>query len=712
MGAAGGLDLYTRIFLSGDDGRVNDEATVMRNDTPELEELAQKVMRDVAQSESTFRAWYGPAKEELRFYHGHQWDDSDRMRMEQLKRPALSFNEVRPVVNAVSGLERLNRTDCIFQSRSLESPVAVDLAGELATASVSASDDLCNAAEEDSDLARDVTVTGMGWGEVHLDFNHDVNGRVVFERLPNDEMRWPENCKRPNLEGSEWRARKRQMSRKAFEKLWPGKLDQVDIAVPEVPWGQTEKYELVTPYYSRANEQANPNVGQGNQKKNVEVIQYQWRDMQPIYRFQDQDSEEITTLNEDKWDRLVKRMEMAGGSAPPAVRQLQPVYRQVYVSRGVVLEDPVDLPGGFSLTCMTGEWDPEKKRFVGIVRDMIDPQKTKNKAISSALGFHITNAKGGVLFKTSAFADPDHARDQWSRFDAWIEVNDDVDIQGAIVQREPAKVSPDLGMFYQESTKALSRVTGINEEVVGIAAGQTPSQTARGRQQGGLIVLGWYFDNLNRHKRERAHLTLEFIREYWTQGQLMQVGGDMTNQAVPLLKESLPTDYTLTLDDSIRHNPNLKAQVWRELMESGVVQALLKFGAGQVLLQLLKFSPFPPSVVNMIQRTMSQMPPQPQKQGRGAQPKQPENPMLTQAKIQHTSAQAQKALAQAREIDMRTKSEPQDKQREHQMKVAELATEAAIKAHELRMKREERASRMAQLARQTGFEQMNGGPQQ
>src|SRR5579872_951663 len=439
-------DIYARVFGPVDTSQTT-TAELFLNKSPELEELAQKVMRDVENSEGPYRAWEGPAREDLRYYHGHQWDDVDRMRMEQLKRPALTFNEIKPVVNAVSGLVRLNATEVRFVTRALDSPLLADVAGDLGTEAVICADDLCNAVAEECNLAKTTSITGMGWGEIKTDYNTDVNGRVTFEEFDCFEARWPGNCHRPNLEGSDWRARKRSVSHKEFEKLWPGMLSKVDATLPDMPYGQTQKYELVTPYYSLANEKANPQVGTQTQlKKTVEVIHYQWREMQPIYRFQDEDSGEITTLNEDKWDRLTKRMEMLGGMAPPAVKQMQPVYRQVYVSRGIVLEDPVDLPSGFSLICMTGEWDSEKKRFVGIVRDMLDPQKTKNKAISSALGFHITNAKGGVMFKTSAFADPDHAKDQWSRADAWIEVSDEANIQTDVVQREPAKMSPDLGL--------------------------------------------------------------------------------------------------------------------------------------------------------------------------------------------------------------------------------------------------------------------------
>jgi len=685
---AGATDLHARVFGDGaPDPFMTAANTVALNDTPEKEELGQRVMKDVEGSEGAFDGWQGLAKDDSRFYDGHQWDDIDRMRMEELKRPALVFNDIKPIVDAVSGLERLNRQDVRVVSRALDSSDLYDEAGDLCTEALSTADDLCAAPEEDSEIAKRMAITGMGWGEVKVSYQETLDGKVVWEKFPEWEARWDPSSRKANLEDSEWRARKREISRKKFEKQWPGMLEKIDANVPEMPYAQNEYYELVTPYYSRQNEKANPQVGAGGSaKKTVPVIQYQWRDMQPIYRFQDADSGEITTLDEDKWDRLTERMEMLGGSPPPAVRQLQPVYRQVYVSRGIVLEDPVDLPGGFSLICLTGQWDDEKKRWYGMVRPMLDPQKTKNKAISSALGFHITNAKGGVIFKTKMFADPVMAKDQWSRFDAWIEADDNADLGADFIQRESKQLPSELPMFFSESTKAITRSSGVSDEMVGTAMGQTPSQTSGRRQQAGLVVLGWFFDNLNRHRRERAKVTIEFIREYWTQGQFIQVGGDENAKSLPLLKESLPLDYSFVLDDSVRHNPNLKAQVWSDLTDSGVLQALMKFGLGRVILKLLKYSPFPAQLVSDINREVSQNPPQPPQKGKGGGKQ--DDPNLIQAKTKLFDANAQKALAQARQIDQSTG-----------LKVAEIGMEGMARAGELRQKDELNRHRQVMDAR-------------
>lgn len=664
-------DIYARIFHGGEQGGGHDETNVVPlNDTDEAEERAQRVMKNIASSESAFNAWHGLAKEDQRMYAGHQWDDVDRMKMESSKRPAIVFNLIKPAIDAVSGLERLNRSDVRFVSRAVDSNVQIDAAGDLASEAISAVDDLCSGPEELSRVAKDAVVAGMGWGEIRMDYSDDINGRVVYERLPPEEMRWdPNNQRKENLEGREWCARRKPVSRKLFERLWgEDKLAAVDLSTPEWPYGSTDKYEMVTPYYSLANKQANPNVGGTAPRKDITVIQYQWRDLQPVYRFIDETSGEETHLDQEQWDRLKSRAKKLGSAPPPAVKQMQPVFRQGMYARGIELEDPVDLPGGFSLLCVTGQWDDEKKRWYGLVRNMVDPQKVQNKAMSSAIAFHVSNSKGGVIFKPSAWDDPRRAQDAWSQPDAWIPASDTANIQTDIVPRQPTPMPQELSMFYSEANKAITAVSGVSPELIGQATNQVQSQTAQSRVQGNLVVLGWFFDNLRRHHKEKATVMLEYVREFWSQGQLIQIGGDFNSQAIPLLKESLPDrwQYSLVLDDSVRHNPNLRAQIWQDLQ--GIIPSLLKFGLGQVLIQLLKFSPLPAQIISEVQKAAqaSAANPQPQppgRRGQGQPPgrgqmKPPEPPEKVAAEVALKQAQARKALAQAKEIDLRSGMSP------------------------------------------------------
>jgi hypothetical protein len=667
----------------------------------EAESLARKVMRDIEKSAGQVEAWRAPAKEDYRYYAGNQWSDLDRMKLEQQKRPALVFNEIGDKIDALSGLERINRTDIRFVSRAPDSDLIHDAAGDLATDAVAAVLDIGNGPYETSRLAKDVAIGGMGWGEVAMSFDDDIDGRVTFNQHNPFEFSWDTQAERDNLEDTDWRARIRDFPRKKFEDRWPDKLALVEASAPSYPENQLTKYELVTPYYSKANERANPEVGQQNApRKNIQVIQYQWKDHVTIYRIPDPNTPDgLMELSEQQYRDLKAKAELIGAPTPVAARQLKTVFKQVYVASGVQLEDPVTLPNGFSLLCCTGQWDSEKKVWYGIVRALKDPQNTMNKAISSLVTQFITNVKGGVIYRAGAFTDPNQAKAQWAQPDAFIEASQTANLAADILQRVPSNTSPAPPLLFQESKAAISRQSGINEEMLGFGTGDVGAPAIGKRIQSALAILGWFFDNLERFRRTQAVTLLEFIREYWSYGQLVRVGGDFNSKAIPLIKSDLPNKYDLVVDQSVKYNANLKQQIWQDLIQ--IAGPLMKTPIGQqFLLKAMKYSPLPTQLVAELQELAQQAAQQPPKQGRGG--KQPDPPELVQARVLKMNADAQKAIAEAKNLDKRSG-----------LDLAKMVTDTTLRGQELRHKQamlEKKAVMDRLRAQQVGGTPNGGGP--
>jgi hypothetical protein len=640
--------------------------------------LAQQVIRDKAKSMAKVMAYRQEGQVSEGAYDGYQWDALDRMRLEQLKRPTITFNQIKPTVNAVSGIERLNRADIRFVSRPLDSDPVQDEMGDLASEAYATVLDLCDGDSERSRAIKDMSITGMGWYEIRMDYEIDPDGRIMLERVPWKEMVWDTNAKKENIIDTKFRMRIRKMPLDEFRTRWPKKAEILGSDAPDYPENDVSKYELVTPYYSLANEKNNPLVSDEGGKAlatSIEVIQYQWAEPTAVYRYADPQAQGgIRELREADYNKLKIRLTMLGLPEPSEViRQKRTVFKEVYVAKGIQLDEPEELPGGFSLKCITGEWDDEKKVWYGMVRPLLDPQRTMNKSMSTALSMFLTNAKGGVMYETGAFADPEMAKNQWSRADAWIELNEGK--AEAVVQRQPINHQGAVDLFFNESKNAMTYVSGIPQEMLGVAIGDATAPVMSKRVQAALSVLGWYFDNVTRARRDEARTVLEYIREYWSQGQLIRVGGKANSKAIPLLKSALPISYDLMLDESVRHNPNLKAQVWQDIQP--MIPALIKFGLGRFLLQILEYSPLPAQLVQQLQQEAAQNPPQmPGKDGnRGPSAQPPENPQETQARIMKLVADAQKSLAQAEQI-----------KEQSGLQVAEMMFDLQHKREELRQK--------------------------
>ena len=73
------------------------------SDGSAVSDLERKLKGWVKQDLRHAREWRKEAREDFEFYSGDQWSDKDRQALAAQMRPALTFNRVAPLVNAVVG---------------------------------------------------------------------------------------------------------------------------------------------------------------------------------------------------------------------------------------------------------------------------------------------------------------------------------------------------------------------------------------------------------------------------------------------------------------------------------------------------------------------------------------------------------------------------------------------------------------------------------
>lgn len=63
--------------------------------------------------------WREQAKEDFAFVAGDQWEDEDKRKLSEEDRPAVVFNRVGPVIDAVVGQEVTNRQEIRYIPRAV-----------------------------------------------------------------------------------------------------------------------------------------------------------------------------------------------------------------------------------------------------------------------------------------------------------------------------------------------------------------------------------------------------------------------------------------------------------------------------------------------------------------------------------------------------------------------------------------------------------------
>ena len=68
-------------------------------------ELVRKIRKHLTESRNHLKKWNDDAKEAYKFFAGNQWEPQDISKLQEEKRPAIVFNRIPRVINAVAGLE-------------------------------------------------------------------------------------------------------------------------------------------------------------------------------------------------------------------------------------------------------------------------------------------------------------------------------------------------------------------------------------------------------------------------------------------------------------------------------------------------------------------------------------------------------------------------------------------------------------------------------
>lgn len=556
-------------------------------------------------------------------------------------------------------------------------------AGELASAVYSSVIDACNGPEERSQAFEDMLVRGLGWTNCRLDMELTADGKIVLERVDGMKMHWDPAARKQNLEDARWVACEEDIPLRDACRRWPGHEHELRVSEflrEDRPSDEPEVVEHVTPIeYQPENETIIPGGPPGGY---VRVVEYQYYEVEPIYRIADPQTNEVRDLDERQFENLRRRLEPLGitfvdrelstslgigqslrrtesegwltiGPAPdPAVisfvRQDRRVYKRCFTAGPIELESgPLPVQGvGFTYKAMTGGFDAHDKVWRGLLHVLIDPQRFADKFLSQTLHIINSNAKGGLLAEATAFADPVKAEQDWANPSALILLEDGA-LSGdrpRIQERSRPSLPEGTFVMLKWCIDALGGVSGINPELLGATTGDVPGVAQRQRQIQGMTINAGYFSALTRYLREEARLVLEFIRNFVADGRLIRLGGPFNSRAIALLREHLPVDYDLIIDEPAK-SPNAKEVFWEKM--APIIPLLIK--ANAFLPDILDYSPFPASIAAKLKQQLGARMPTAQPQPMPARPG--KDPREVLASVAQKNASAQLALARARDID-------------------------------------------------------------
>jgi hypothetical protein len=598
-------------------------------DDPNASEFL-RLKADIVEAERARGKWRQDAREWYDMVANHQWADEDERLLMEQHRPVVSFNRTAPMVKAVCGLEVNNRQSVVYLPRKLgasEPQQMITNAGKWVR-------DECYAEDEESEAFRDMAICGEGWTETRMDFDEDPLGKIVKERIDPLEMGVTKGASRSNYVDARMIYRIREMMPDDVRALL-GLADTILDAALDAKW------------LPKMNEPADG--GEGNKKdypaktraavdrngrarlKSVRVVQCQYWMREPIMLVATQNDEQPQPMTMDEFAKFEDRAKQVNAAAdaqeasmipalpdsefapPPAQRiqykaaqSVRKVFYQCFIGARILDRQPMKM-GMFQFSAMTGDRDKKEKYFYGMVKDMMDPQRWSNKFLSQTMHHININAKGGLLAETDAFVNVKTAEKNWADPTKIVFVKPGSIAKNKIKERQAIPLPPGLEQLMTFAISSIRDVTGINLELLGQADREQAAILEQQRRQSAMTILATMFDSLRKYRKHDGKLLLHFI---WLlpEGTLIRIVEQGEIQYVPLVKEGEDLEKYDIIIDQAPTSPDQKQYVW------GITSQILQMNIlpPQAVIELLKYSPYPESVVQEIRAAMGldgKMPP-------------------------------------------------------------------------------------------------------
>ena len=529
--------------------------------------------------------WREAAEKEYAFKDGHQWTDAERADLEERSRVPVVFNRVQVILASVSGSEINNRTEVRFIPREIGDAKP----NEILTAGAEWFRDEANAEDEESQAFEDTLVCGLGWTETLLDYTADTDGAPRVVRIDPLEMCWDAHSHRKGLQDATRMARVRTIPISEAKDMFP----EADVADLNADWISADKDEgeehlqLIGDQYRSGRKGGGETSG-----STVTVVQAQWRERVRAVEYVDPQDGERKEMPKGDWDKLAKVMPV--DIAIPNRPVTRYVWKQAFLGKSGILLENQPCKDGSTFKAITGNYDRKEKRFYGLLRVMMDPQKYANKWLSQTLHIINSNSKGGVMYEAGAVEDAKAFEDGWAAADSAVMVRDGALSQGKIQPKPQVQMPAALMQLTQFAISTIRDTSGVSLELMGMADRQQAGVLEYQRKQASMTTLAVYFDSLRFYRKQQGEVILSFLRDHIAPtGRLVRLVREGLAEYVPLATETGTRKYDVIVDDSPAA-PNEKERTWA-IMES-LMPVMREAGMGlEDWADVLDYSPLPSS---------------------------------------------------------------------------------------------------------------------
>lgn len=509
------------------------EDEVIRADDTGISDSLSRCRKWFRAAVDSGQRWREEAREDFEFTAGKQWTDEEIKQFRTDGRPAIVINRISPLINILSGYQRLNRYDIDFLARTNDDVELCQVRRGITKYIM----DRCDYDAVESQVFLDCAIGGLGWFGVRYKFDNEIqDGEAVIERIDPFGVYVDPEAHELDYSDAKFLIRAKWVAKDELKQVYPEQADAIEnnFAVYDSVENEDEKRTDIDPlYYS-------------SELQKVRVVECWYREHGVRTIFFSVDGQQLA--QEQVTPEMIKAGMIAGSQDIPT----NEVKLCVFFDR-TLLEEIVSpyQHGDFPYVPMVYHHYGVGDTPAGFVRAMKDPQRELNKRRIQTLHLLNTSANGGGWIEDGAMTP-----DQESEFERkgtvpghYQKVMAGAITMGKIREREPTNPPAAVIQAEQAATEDLKAISGINESLLGVdVPSQASGRAIELRQKQAVTHLAVIFDSLRRAKKRIANLLwgrrghAGIVPQFYTAEKVYRVEGENGQQFITINEQVVTQD--------------------------------------------------------------------------------------------------------------------------------------------------------------------------
>jgi hypothetical protein len=461
------------------------------------------------------QSFWNEAEVDQRFRAGDQslWNDLYG-NLPAFRRRQFNFNRIRRITNMITGYQRQHRKSTICTPIENSDQQTADQFSKI----LLWDDQKNHVLETISDAFDGAIVTGMNLLSVWMDYRNDpVNGDIAVDNVAFNGYLIDPYFKKMDLSDCNNIWTRKYLSRSQVKSLLPGRESEI---LDMKGWGNRDgKFQFMPESY---------NYGMQDLLTYDEFWYLDSRKQKLICDVQTGETMEWRGQDEDLQDFM--------GEYPQIhtlEQEIQTVKLAIVVQGKVMYNGPNPLGiDRYPFVPVWAYYEPQMAdfpwRIQGVVRGLRDAQYLYNRRRIIELDILESQMTSGFMYKENALVNPKDVFLQGQGRGLALKANAQPGVD--VVKIEAPQIPPSMIQLSELLGKEVQEISGVSEELLGMANDDKAGILSMLRQGANLTTLQGLFDNLDYAQKILGDIRMQLIQSNWTPGKVQRVIGEEPSQ--------------------------------------------------------------------------------------------------------------------------------------------------------------------------------------